>query len=135
MNLLNNKDILRGLLQQGDILNTINGGVSRTSVKTKQMEDHFLITISAPSVSPDAFNVVINHNQLVAFSVIKELNRQNETASAWNLPMFYNTFNIPQYVDKEAIEAVHEEGELKIILPFKEFSENTWRKIDIKHLR
>lgn len=135
MNLLKNSDLLKGLLKQGDILNTINGGVSLTSVKTKQNDDHFLITISAPSVSTEAFNIVINQNQLVVYSVLQEMKRGESAREVINLPMFYRTFNIPLYVDKKKIEAVHEESELKIILPFKEFPEKTWRKIDIKHLK
>lgn len=132
MNLLNNKQILRGLLTQGDILNTINGGVSMTHVVKEQMEDYFSISVSAPSVPAEAFNVVLNDQQLIIFAVLPNSTVQ-EDDQLFNIPMFYKSFDLPPYIDIENIEAMHDDEKLTIALPFDE-SARYDRKIDIKHL-
>lgn len=132
MNLLNNKELLRGLLRQGDLINTINGGVSMTRVVKKQYDDEFLISLSAPGLSAEAFNVVLNDNQLIVFSVLPDSGIEQED-QLFNIPLFYRSFDLPKYIDIDKIEAYHDDMELRVVLPFKENAANR-RKIDIKHL-
>jgi HSP20 family protein len=132
MNLLNNKELLRGLLRQGDLINTINGGVSMTRVVKKQYDDEFLVSLSAPGLSAEAFNVVLNDNQLIVFSVLPDSGIEQED-QLFNIPLFYRSFDLPKYIDIDKIEAYHDDRELRVVLPFKENAANM-RKIDIKHL-
>ena len=128
-NLLKNNELLRGLLKQGDLLNTINGGVSMTSVDMKETENAFIIKMSSPTVSADAFNIILNGNQLIIYSVLKEGKK-----IGLPIPMFSRTFEIPEYVDADKIEAFRKNGEIKVILPFNDSSENQPRTIKIKQL-
>lgn len=132
MNLLNNKQILRGLLTQGDVLNTINGGVSMAQVVKEHLDDYFSISVSAPSLPAEAFNVVLNDQQLIIFAVLPE-STVKEDDQFFNIPMFYKSFDLPPYIDIENIEAVHEDEKLSIVLPFNDNAQYD-RKIDIKHL-
>lgn len=132
MNLLKNKKVLRGLLEQGDILNTINGGVSQASLIKEQMDEYFSISVSAPSVPAEAFNVVLNDDQLIIFAVLPNSTVQ-EDDQLFNIPMFYKSFDLPNYIDIENIEALHDDEQLIVTLPFK-LSARYNRKIDIKHL-
>jgi HSP20 family protein len=132
MNLLNNKELLRGLLRQGDLINTINGGVSMTRVVKKQYDDEFLVSLSAPGLSAEAFNVILNDNQLIVFSVLPDSGIEQED-QLFNIPLFYRSFDLPKYIDIDKIEAYHDDRELRVVLPFKENAANM-RKIDIKHL-
>ncbi len=132
MNLLKNKQILRGLLTQGDVLNTINGGVSMTKLEKKQMDDYFSISVSAPTVPAESFNVVLNDKQLIIFAVLSDSTIQ-EDDQLFNIPMFYKSFDLPAYIDIDNIEAIHDDDKLTVALPFKE-SDRYSRKIDIKHL-
>lgn len=132
MNLLNNKKFLRGLLEQGDLINTINGGVSMTSVIKEQEDTEFTIKFSAPSVPGDAFNVVLNENQLIVFSVLPNSGFGQED-QLFNIPMFYHSYDLPPYIDIGKIEAIQDDQGLMIVLPFKESAIHK-RKIDIKHL-
>ncbi len=133
MNLLNNKQLLRSLLHQGDYLNTINGGVSKTSVKTEQTDNSFIIYVSSPSVAGDAFNIMLHFKQLIVYSILKQKEAASTTGVAVSIPMFMRTFEIPTYVDVHKIEAIQDEGILKVILPFKDLN-GLQRKINIKHL-
>lgn len=132
MNLLNNKELLRGLLRQGDLINTINGGVSMTRVVKEQYDDEFVITLSAPGLSAEAFNVVLNENQLIVFSVLPDsgIDQDNQL---FNIPLFYRSFELPAYIDVDNIEALHDDNALRVELPFKKNGMN-FRKIDIRHL-
>lgn len=132
MNLLNNKELLRGLLRQGDLINTINGGVSMTRVVKEQYDDEFVITLSAPGLSAEAFNVVLNENQLIVFSVLPDsgIDQDNQL---FNIPLFYRSFELPAYIDVDNIEALHDDNALRVELPFKKNDMN-FRKIDIRHL-
>lgn len=132
MNLLNNKKLLRGLLRQGDLINTINGGVSMTRVVKEQFDDEFVITLSAPGLSADAFNVVINNNQLIVFSVLPDSGIAEEN-QLFNIPLFYRSFDLPAYIDVDNIEAFQDDEALRVELPFKKSALN-FRKIDIRHL-
>lgn len=134
MNLLENKQLLRGLLQQGDYLNTINGGVSMTSLVKEQRDDEFSIIVSAPTLPATSFNVVINDKQLIIFSVLSEISEEEVEDQLINIPMFYRSFDLPAYIDIENIEAIHDDKELVVVLPFKAGARNTNKKIDIKHL-
>lgn len=132
MNLLKNKKLLQSLLKQGDLLNTINGGVSMTRVLKEQHDDNFTIVLSAPSIPAEAYNVILNNNQLMIFSVLPD-STIGEDNQMFNVPLFYKSFDLPSYIDTENIEALHDGDELKVVLPFKEAARHK-RKIDIKHL-
>lgn len=132
MNLLNNKRLLRGLLQQGDLLNTINGGVSMTNLVKEQRENEFNLIISAPSLPASSYNVVLNGRQLIIFSILPNSGERVEDQLV-NIPMFYRSFDLPSYIDVENIEAIHDDKELMVVLPFKESARYN-KKIDIKHL-
>ena len=128
MNLLKNKPLLRNLLKQGDYWNAMNGGVSMTSYKTYNTNEAIVIEISAPTVSPDRFNIILNVSQLIVYTLFKgEGNGDNST-----VPMFSKSFELPIYADATNIDAVFEDGKLKIIIPYKNDPEQYKRRINIK---
>lgn len=130
MNLLKNRNLLRNLLKQGDYWNAMNGGVSMTSYKTYKTSEAFIIEISAPTVSPDSFNILLNINQLIVYTLFKgERNMENNM-----IPMFSKSFDLPINADTNSIDAVFEDNKLKIIVPFITDMDKYKRKIDIKLL-
>lgn len=120
MNLLEHKDLLRGLLKQGDILNTLNGGGAMTYVEEQEYEDHLVLTFWAPTVPAEAFNVVLNNNSLVVFSLLPTSSGEaiEGAVGNFNIPMFFKKFTLPAYAEANHIEAVHEGDRLSIIVPF-----------------
>lgn len=129
MNILKHKDLLHSLLKQGDVLNSINGGMAMTYVEEQEHEDHQVLTFWAPTVPAEAFNIVLNNNALVVFSLLPSSMEEAEIGS-YNIPMFFRKFKLPSYIDVENIEAVHEGDRLSILLPYKDIGVPI-RKINI----
>ncbi|RIJ37561.1 Hsp20/alpha crystallin family protein [Pontibacter oryzae] len=128
MKLIKDKEFLRNIAYQIDLMNTLGGGVSETYVNIKKYKRGAVISISAASVRPDLFKVVLNNNQLTLLSVL-----QSELSAEIAAPMFNRTFILPPQVDLGRIEAVHENGELQVRLPYYE-STGKPREIEIKEL-
>lgn len=139
MNLLKNKKLLRDLLKQGDLLNTINGGVSMTTVRLENHKDRLVIHLTTPGVPADAFHIILNGNKLTVFSLLLNKyspnDQEGDQINSINIPMFIRTFDVPVNVDLNAIEAIYEEGHLRIILPYNASAESLNRFIKIKQVR
>ena len=132
MEFTKDNNMWRGFLKQIDLMNTLNGGVSMTSIDMEETEDSLAINVAAPGVSPESFNIFIDHNTLIVFSTIPD--NDTKMDNQIHVPMFYKTFEIPYFVDGNKIDAVYEEGLLKVILPYRQKRTTLQRKIDIKHL-
>ena len=126
------KNILKEFVSPINWLNTINGGTSLTAVQVEREEDKFIISLSAPGVKPEAFHIFVKDNKLTVHSFLPQaldvvMESENETL----IPLFQRTFDIPPFVENELIEAVHEAGRIRVVMPFKSKDE-TPRRIDIQ---
>ena len=137
-NLLENRALLREMLKQIDLFNTINGGFAMTSVDVTGTMESIIIKVSAPTVPVEAFNVLLDYTKLTVSIFAKEEKEWEDFEESGNLempalaPLFIKTFDLPAFVDLDKIEAVHENDELQVILPFKDTTESLQRLIDIK---
>ena len=102
MKLIKDKEFLKNIAQQIDLLNTLGGGVSETYVDVKKYKKGAVINVWAASVDPEAFKVVLNNNQLSVFSVLQS--KENPAMAA---PLFNRTFMLPPQVDLGRVEAVY----------------------------
>jgi HSP20 family protein len=130
------RNIIRSFANQIDLLNSMNGGVSMTTVDIEQGDESIIIRVSAPSVQPEAFNIFVDFNKLI---IVSELSSDNvvevdDEDMDVRIPMFFRSFDIPFFVDGNLIEAVYDNGELMVILPFKETDNQLQRKINIRQL-
>lgn len=134
MDFIKDKHTWRAFLSQVDLMNTLNGGVSMTSVDVKETDRNIVITVATPSVDPEAFNVFVDHAKLIVYLALK--NENHPVNQGFNVPMFFKTFDIPFFVDGDQIDALYEDHELTITLPFRKTNNenNLQRRIDIKHL-
>ncbi len=132
MKFTKDNNMWRGFLKQIDLTNTLNGGVSMTSLDMEEQENSLVITVSAPGVSPESFNIFIDHYKLIILSTLPNEDLMDE--ENMYIPMFYKAFDIPYFVEGSKIDAVYEDGVLKVILPYREKSTTLQRKIDIKNL-
>lgn len=127
------KNLLKDFVHQFDTMNTIGGGVALTTVDIDKQSDHLTINISAPSMSSDAFNIFIRGNQLVVYSVLHEVDLFEDEAkqSARHMvPVFNRVFDIPSIVDADQIEALYEQGILKLHLPYT----HDWKSMKVKRI-
>ncbi len=128
MKLIRDKQLLKNLANQIDLLNTINGGIAETLVRVDKRQRGAIIRISAPSVAPEAFQVVLHNNILIIFSTLRRQDNPELVA-----PLFHQTYLLPPQVNLGGIEAVHEDGELQVRLTYYEAAKEP-RIIQIKQL-
>lgn len=128
MKFIKDKQILRSIAQQIDLLSSVAGGISETYVAVKKERNEAVIQVWAAGVNPEAFKVVLHQNQLTIFSVLQS---QNNPELA--VPLFNRVFILPPQVDISAIEAIYHEGRLEVHLPYHEAA-NRPKEIKIKQL-
>lgn len=128
MKLIKDKQFLKNIAQQIDLLNTLGGGVSETYIDIKKYKKGAIINVWAAGVDPENFKVVLHNNQLTIFSVLHS--KENPELAA---PLFNRVFILPSQVDQGQVEAVYQDGQLAVKLPFYESTDQP-REIEIKQL-
>ena len=123
--------VFKGTGGQIDLLNTLHGGSSLTEMKVKREDGRLVIRLSAPGVSASSFNVLVEGNKLVMYTLLVHA---SETAGQrLAVPMFLKVIDIPDFIDAGQIESIHEHGRVIVHLPFND-QEHEYRNIDIKNL-
>ncbi len=105
-------------------------------MQVEREDERLVITLSAPGVRANAFNVLVEGSKLVLYTLLVNTSvTQDEEGGSQRLavPMFLRVLDIPSFVDADQIEAIHEHGQVMIMLPFKD-EEHLHRRIDIKDL-
>jgi HSP20 family protein len=117
-------EFIRNIAPQLDLMNTIGGGVAQPRLRVDQREKGVILRVSMPSVAPDTFHVVLNGQNLTVYG-----EHRNEPSDPVAAPLFVQTLDMPANLDLARIDAVHEEDELLVRIPFKRPSK---REIDIR---
>ena len=126
MNFLKKKNLLRELLLQGDLMNTVNGGVRETYFKIEKSGKDLVVELSNPSVNPEAFNFTINGNELLINVMQYEGLEDREQPVMY--PLFMKVIKIPYFVDINKINASYEDGIFKVLMPYNNnLPENPFR--------
>jgi HSP20 family molecular chaperone IbpA len=120
------------MLNEGDLVNTVNGGVRQTEFRTKKVDNDILIEVSNPSVSPGSFNFTINKNELLVNVMRAEGVYSNGEPAMF--PLFFKVVKIPYYVDIKSIEASFENGVFKVLLPYNNNLPNNPFKIQVRNI-
>ncbi|ADB40994.1 Hsp20/alpha crystallin family protein [Spirosoma linguale] len=130
------ENVFQGTGGQIDLLNTLYGGSSQTTMNVEREDERLVITLAAAGVSANSFNVLVEGNKLVLYTLLVSTSKQmldNGTNQRLAVPMFLRVLDIPPFVDADQIEAIHEHGQVMVMLPFKD-KEHMHRRIDIKNL-
>ena len=131
-----NKNLMGSFCNQIDLLNTMGGGMSLTSVSIAETPHGYVINVKTPSLNNEAYHVEINQNQLIIYTLLNTAGQvqpgQETNGQQVVLPSFVKAFPLPDFVDKKRIEATFEEGELRVLVPVKPRTEEKPRKIEIK---
>lgn len=129
------KNTLKDFVHQLDTMNTIGGGTTATMVNVKKKSDKVVIEVIAPTVHSDSFNIFVRGNQLIVYTVLNgDMPGQDDTEQSARhmVPMFNRVFEIPSFVDREQIDAIYEDGRLRVILPFNGGEPEEVKRIDIR---
>lgn len=129
------ENVFKGTSGQIDLLNTLYGGSTQTTMNVEREDGRLVITMTAPGVSANAFNVLVESGKLVLYTLlVGTAEHQDENSNKrMAVPMFLRVLDIPAFVDSDQIEAVYERGRVMVMLPFKD-EEQLHRRIDIKNL-
>lgn len=130
------ENVFQGTGGQINLLNTLYGGSTQTTMNVEREDERLVITLSAPGVKANSFNVLVEGNKLVLYTLLISTSNQSvEDGMNQRLavPMFLRVLDIPSFVDVDHIDAVHEHGRVMVTLPFND-KEYTHRRIDIKNL-
>jgi len=93
------------------------------SANIVENKDDYRISLAAPGLKKSDFNIDVNGNMLTISSEKEESKDEKDsrhTRREYNFSSFSRTFTMPDEVSKEKIEAVYEDGILKLTLPKKE---------------
>jgi HSP20 family protein len=105
------------------------------SVNIMEHEDRFEIELAAPGLDKGDFDVKVEQDHLL-ISAQKETKEETEekgryTRREFSYSSFKRSFQLPENVDAEAIDAKYLNGVLRVVLP-KVKVEETSRVIEIK---
>jgi HSP20 family protein len=88
-------------------------------VNVKEMDKMFEIEVAAPGLTKKDFNINIENGILTISSekkMEKEEKKENYTRSEFNYTSFSRSFNLPDNVNPETIDAKYEDGVLRLTI-------------------
>ena len=104
-----------------------NGGLAREltvpAVNIMENKDDYRISVAAPGLKKNDFNIGVDGNMLTISSEKEESKQEKDakyTRKEYSYSSFSRSFSLPEEVNQEKIEATYEDGVLKVMLPKKE---------------
>jgi HSP20 family protein len=100
-----------------------NTGISLPKVNIKEIPDAYLVEMAVPGLKKSDFQIDLDNQVLYIAAEIKEESEQKEeiyTSREFGYSSFKRTFNLPETVDEDKINASYNNGILSIHLPKKE---------------
>lgn len=97
----------------------------------RETEKEFHIEVAAPGLKKEDFHVDIENGMLIISSETKQESRQEEnnyTRREYNFSSFQRSFQLPDNVDEDAIQATYTDGVLKLSIPKREGQQKPPRK-------
>jgi|LakWasMeta2_LOW4_FD_contig_111_118282_length_483_multi_8_in_0_out_0_1 HSP20 family protein len=93
------------------------------AVNVMEDKDAFIIKVAAPGLKKTDFNIDVDGNMLTVSCEKEEKKEEKDnrlTRYEYNFSSFSRSFTLPEMVIADKIEAVYDNGELKVMLPKKE---------------
>lgn len=105
-----------------------NGNVLRRTltvpdVNITEDEQQYSIKVAAPGLQKKDFKIDVNGNMLTISAETEERKEEKDgkiTRQEYNYTSFARSFTLPEDVNREAIDARYENGELQLMLPKRE---------------
>lgn len=115
---------------------TTNGGstphmMTVPAVNISERQDHFEISLAAPGMKKDDFNIDVEGNLLTISAETEQKREEKEerhTRQEYNYTSFSRSFTMPDGVMRDKIDAHYENGLLKLILPKTDEAKKTASK-------
>ena len=124
----NDFHISKEILRKVDIMNTLNGGISKPRVLMLRQDKRYLVKVRMPGVDPEKMRIEVQNDRLFLFHDIQSADLLTEKKP---IPFNIGYVLIPFDVDIQKINALYEDHELQITLPFNELAGGYRKNIDI----
>jgi HSP20 family protein len=99
-------------------------GTNLPSVNLKETDTKLVIELAAPGLKKEDFKVEIDNNLLIIScekgEEKEDTKKENYYRREFNYQSFYRSFNLPEYIDENKIEATYKEGILHVTISKKE---------------
>ncbi|MFD1014881.1 Hsp20/alpha crystallin family protein [Winogradskyella rapida] len=105
------------------LTSNFNTGMTLPQVNIKETADAFIVDMAVPGLKKSDFQIDLDNDLLSISTETKEENEHkdaNYTRREFGYASFKRSFNLPESVDEDAINARYEDGILSILLPKKE---------------
>ncbi|SKB63674.1 Hsp20/alpha crystallin family protein [Daejeonella lutea] len=105
------------------------------AVNISESADAFHIEMAAPGLRKEHFKLHVENNMLTVSAEVSAENSQNEKRYAkreFNYTSFVRSFNLPDTADDSRIEALYENGVLRIDIGKREEAKTVSRQIEIR---
>lgn len=116
----------------GSLLNSLNP-VSIPSVNIVEHKNHYEVNLAAPGMKKDDFKVDVEGNVLTISTEKEEKHEEKEekfTRREFSYTSFSRSFTLPEWVNKDKIDASYEDGLLRLVLPKTEEA----KKLSSRHI-
>lgn len=115
----------------------IPGIKSLPAVNIKEGGNNYTVSLAAPGMKKEDFKIDLNGNMLTISSEKeedKETKEERFTRREYSYQSFSRSFTLPEDVADDAINALYENGELKITIPRKQPATNSpaAKRIEVK---
>jgi HSP20 family molecular chaperone IbpA len=125
-----NFHIDRDVLLTADLMNTINGGMSKPVIRMERLEKNYQIRVKVPGVTPGDLVIEIKNNTIFLFHKVTVHTNDLYKGSGF-FPFTIGLMMIPFDVNIMGIQAHYEHNELRVIMPFNELSDGYFKRINI----
>ena len=116
----------------GSLFNNLNP-ISVPSVNISENKDRYEVSLAAPGMKKEDFNIDVENGTLTISAETKEEKEEKDeryTRKEYSYSSFSRSFTLPDWVNKEKIDASYENGLLKLLLPKTEAA----KQLPSKHI-
>ena len=116
----------------GSLLNNLNP-VNIPAVNIVEGKTSYEVSLAAPGMKKDDFTIDVEGNTLTVSAATEEKKEEKDekyTRKEYNYSSFSRSFALPEWVNKEKIDASYENGLLKLVLPKTEEA----KKLSARHI-
>jgi HSP20 family protein len=93
------------------------------AVNVTENKDNYMVSLAAPGLKKEDFRIDVEGNMLSISSEREENKEEKEekyTRKEYNYSCFSRSFTLPEEVNREKIDALYQDGVLKLVLPKKD---------------
>lgn len=129
-------NLFKQLAQQAVATTAIQGGVAQSNFKLERTNEGLMLRLTTPSLDDSAYHIRVEKGALLLFTMFKSSIAENTTQDSEEEPMiqpsFVHSYPLSPKVDQSKIEAIFDQGELRVYLPFISDRNTESRNIDIQ---